>query len=527
MVSLLSHLVDESAARLPEHDAFRFVDTALTYADLADRSDRLASVLIEHGVRTGDRVGIFLHKGLEQAVAVHGIFKAGAAYVPIDPAMPARRLRFILQDAGIRHLVTQPAKLATLHAIPDLQPLSAVFGVADDTLPLHTIPWSEVALAPPSPTPSRPLSDRDMAYLMYTSGSTGAPKGIIHTHYSGLSYARLSAATYGVRSNDRLGNHSPLHFDMSTFEFLTGPLAGATTVIVPEAYTKLPASLSQLIERERLTIWYSVPLALIHLLHRGVLDRRDLSSLRWVLFGGEIFPSKYIRHLREFVPDARFSNVYGPAEVNQCTFHHVTEEDLKEDAPVPLGRIWDETEGLVVDENDRPVEPGRIGELLVRTPTMMTGYWERPDLDARCFYFRHRDDGPADRFFRTGDLVEVQEDGRMRFHGRKDRQVKVRGHRVELDEIENTAASLQSVEEAAAYVVTPLDREAEIFLDVTLTDPDGATTTEIGQFLRDHLPPYAVPSRLRIVPAFPRTGSGKIDRKTLHDEAEAAISAIS
>ena len=305
---------------------------------------------------------------------------------------------------------------------------------------------------------------------MYTSGSTGTPKGLMHTHHSGRAYAVLSAAEYGVEPSDRLGNHSPLHFDMSTFEMLTGPLCGATTVLIPEAATMFPRSLAELIERERLTFWYSVPLALIQLLQRGGVEERDCSSLRWVLFGGEPFPPKHLARLMELWPHARFSNSYGPAEVNQCTAYHVPKGPLPLDEPLPIGPVWRGAQGLVVDADDGIVEPGRPGELLIRAPTMMAGYWGRPDLDEHAFFRRSARSGLEELFYRTGDLVREGEGGNLQFLGRKDRQIKVRGHRVELDEIEALLTAQDGVAEAAA---------------VDLRDEDGAASIAAAARLRD------------------------------------------
>ncbi len=177
----------------------------------------------------------------------------------------------------------------------------------------------------------------DPAYIMYTSGSTGDPKGIVHSHSSGLSYALMAARLYDLNPDDRLSNLPPLHFDQSVFDYFSGCAAGACTVIIPEAYAEqLPASLSELIQRERLTIWYSVPHALIQMLLHGVLGKRDLSALRCVLYGGEPFPPKYLTKLMAAWPEARFCNVYGPAEVNQCTFHFLQPREAGEIASPPI-----------------------------------------------------------------------------------------------------------------------------------------------------------------------------------------------
>ena len=390
MIYLLAHTIDYSAERFPQHEAFRCGNKSISYAELVTQTNSLASLLINQGIKKGDRVGIYLNKSIESAIAIYGIMKAGAVYVPLDPSAPVTRIRFILQNCHIRGLITQPQKRSQLAEILGKpNPLEFIVGLASETeLPVTTFDWETVGQIPGDSPPKIKILEQDLAYIMYTSGSTGEPKGIMHTHHSGLSYAKMAAHTYGLTQSDRLGNHSPLHFDMSTLEYFSGPLVGATTVIIPEAYTKIPASLSQLIENEKLTIWYSVPFALIQLLHRGLLSKRNLNSLRWVLFGGEPFPPKYLYELMKQLRGARFCNVYGPAEINQCSYYHVPNLDIAPDEPVPIGKIWPIAEELVVDENNEPVSVGDVGELLVRTPTMMQGYWQRRDLNQEAFFSR-------------------------------------------------------------------------------------------------------------------------------------------
>lgn len=526
---LLHHSVDESAELRPDHEAFRFEDRGLTYAALAERSDRLARFLREQGARPHDRIGIYMNKSLELPTALYGILKAGAAYVPIDPAAPIARLRFILNDCGIRTLITDQAHRAKVVAAAEEAPgLEVVVGAqAPPSSPqqLRFFRWDEAGQAPAA-APDAPLVEQDLAYIMYTSGSTGVPKGLMHTHLSGGAYARLSGAFYDVRPEDRLGNHSPLHFDMSTFEYLTGPLRGATTVIIPEEVTLFPVSLAELIEREQLTFWYSVPLALIQLLERGGVEERDIRSMRWVLFGGEPLAPKYVARLARAWPGTRFSNSYGPAEVNQCTAFNVPEGPIDLDHPIPIGPLWPGARGLVVDSRDREVAPGEPGELLVRSSTMMTGYWARPDLNAKAFYGRRPFPGFEETFYRTGDIVRDRGDGALLFLGRKDRLVKVRGYRIELDEVESVLGSIPEVAEAAAVALRDAqDETVWIAAAVLLRDKSKLTDEALKREAARNLPPYAVPAQIAIRSALPRTRSGKIDRTVLKEEIENAHAA--
>lgn len=519
---LLHHSIGRAADADPFRDAFRCRGASIRYGDFDAQTNRLANLLLEIGVRPGDRVGIFLNKSLEMPVSVYGILKAGAAYVPIDPMAPAARIAFLVKDCGIRALISHPAKRRQVEAmIREGAPLDWVVGcpLEPDERGIHSLPWSAVDTQNAT-SPQVTGRDHDsLAYVMYTSGSTGVPKGLKHTHRSGSAYARYASETYGVVSTDRLGNHAPLHFDISTFEFLAGPLCGATSVLIPEETLLFPVSLAELISNERLTFWYSVPLALLQLLQSGQMKSRDFESLRWVLFGGEPFAPKHLRNLMDLLPRARFSNVYGPAEVNQCTYYHAPSDFSSERATIPIGRIWNGANGLIVNERDEIAPDGETGELLIASDTMMEGYWNRPDLDSHAFQERIDRNGAARRYYRTGDLVSIDADGQMIFLGRKDRQVKVRGYRVELDEVEAVFASFPETLEAAAVVVPGKDDANEIIVALALRSGERQAISEILRASRARLPAYAVPSRIDIrTEAFPRTSSGKIDRKRLAEE---------
>ncbi len=522
MLYLLSHILDESAARFPDKEAMRCNGQALTYAGWLARANALAQVLADQGVRRRDRVGIYLNKSLESAVAIYGIWKAGAAYVPLDPQAPLPRLQFVLNDCDVRHIVTTESKAAAVRELARATALQCAIGMTpSEGDALRCLPWANVSQAEGLPAPRGLLIEQDLAYVMYTSGSTGTPKGLMHTHGSGLSYAQLSADLYGVSEQDRLSNHSPLHFDMSTFDYFSGPLRGATTVIIPEAYTKLAASMSKLIQDERLTIWYSVTTALVQMVLRGVLHQRDLSALRWILYGGEPFPPAHLKTLMQLVPSAQVSNVYGPAEVNQCTYYHVPALPDVYDESVPIGHVWDNSEGLLLDPDDQPVTEGEMGELVVRTPTMMRGYWGRPDLNAKAFYRRPVAGGDADVFYRTGDLMRRDAAGLLRFCGRKDRQIKTRGYRVELDEVENALSLQPAVAECAVYAVPDGEGSNLIEAAVILKHGVSAVEADMKQALAERVPNYAVPTTIRYVDDFPRTGTGKIDRRALRDQVMA------
>lgn len=513
---LIQQAIDRVADSAPDHEALRIYNDRLSYRQLAERSNSLAHTLVNKGVKRGDRVGIYLNKSLESVIAIYGILKAGAAYVPLDPSAPPSRVSFMIGDCGIQHLVTEKSKTARLAKIlQEGLELSCIIGIQpNDTLPVDCLSWDQVYQSPSDGPPAVKIIEQDLAYIIYTSGSTGTPKGIMHTHRSSLSFSQWAAAAYGLRPEDRLSNQAPLHFDMSIFDLFAAAVAGATTVIIPDEYMRLPASYAKLLADEKVSVFFTVPFALSQLLFRGVLENHDFGQLRWIVFGGDTHSPAHIRSLMELLSTTRFSHMYGPAETNGCTYLHL-EQLPSEDQPIPIGNACENMEGLVLDADDKPVGAGQSGELLMRTPSMMLGYWNRPDLNAGVFFRREVFEGFTELFYRTGDLVEILEDGQYRFIGRKDRQIKVRGYRVELDEIETLLLSGNRVEEAAAYPLEKADGAKVIEVAVKLDAGVEFDSVAMLKFLKSRLPWYAVPDKIVAVEAFPRTGSGKISRREL------------
>lgn len=516
MQRTLDQLVAANSEKFPDMPAVVCEDTTLTYAALEERVSQLSATLLRLGAVRGDRIGIFMDKALEGAVAMYGIMRSGCAYVPLDPSAPTERLIAILHDCDIHCLITSSAKKRTLNVLSQSKtPLQCLIGVSADTVDnIECISWDDVAAAATHTALPAQVDEHDVAYIIYTSGSTGTPKGIIHTHLSSLSFSRWAASEYQLNNLDRLSNHAPLHFDLSILDYFSAAVVGACTVIITEDYIRLPASYSELLAKQRISVLYTVPFALIQLLARGVLEQRDLKSLRWIIFAGEPYPSKHLRGLMDKLPWVQFDNMYGPAEINGCS-HFTVPGDFKVGDPIPIGPIANIAESLIIDSNDDLVSAHEIGELLVKTPTMMRGYWSRPDLNSRVFCNPEQDPHDNAKYFRTGDLVHRDEHGNMYFVGRKDRQIKVRGYRIELDEIESALTALKDVEESAVFAV-PDTEGSQMLMAVALLMPDSnSTSSDLVLELRKQLPRYAIPTEISCVDTLPRTTTGKIDRNQL------------
>jgi amino acid adenylation domain-containing protein len=424
--------------------------------------------------------------------------------------MGPNRLAAVLQDAGLAALVVESALVSKLQGLvtSGLSPWLADATTDGDILSF------------PNPTGSSSSSDSiastDVApaYILYTSGSTGVPKGVQQTHASALAFVTWAATEFDVSSNDRLSCHAPLHFDLTIFDLFVAALTGACVVLIPEDVAMFPRQVASLIEAERITVWYSVPFALMQLVKHDSLKGRRL-ALREVIFAGERFPPLQLRQLASILPGIRLTNLFGPTETNVCTYHHLTPDDLASDDFCPIGWPCPYASIVVIDENGNKVAPSEAGELLVGGASVMTGYLNRPELNEQVFVTRTAD-GKAERFFRTGDLVTTPETGPMRFHGRVDRQVKVRGFRIELDEIEAALANCAGVIAAAAWVDNDSNGFAEVRAAVA-TNPLATTLTNDGLILqiRSYLNQAAVPTQVFVLPELPRSVNGKVDYAAL------------
>lgn len=513
---LLPHSIINGAVFHPEKEAFRCGNKAVTYGELLLEMNQVSNLLLQLGVKKGDRIGVYLNRSLASAIAIYGIMNAGAAYVPLDPHAPASRTAFLIEDCQIAHLITNGAQRRQLAHLMEYKPkpLKSIIGSKGDW-EIDTYSWEEVK-SQPTTAPNVRILASDLAYIMYTSGSTGQPKGIMHSHYSGLSYAKLSATLYQLNETDCVANHAPLHFDISTLGYFTAPLVGATTVIIPDAYTKMPVSLAQLMEKEQITVWYSVPLALVQLVTNNLLEKHNYSSIRWVLFGGEPFPIKYLHALVNAWPQATFSNVYGPAEVNQCTFYNFS-KTLEVETTVPLGDVWDNTDYLILNQQDQPVPKGEVGELLIRSATRMMGYWNQPKLTEKS-YFKRKSVGQESVFYRTGDLVKLNAQDQLLFLGRKDRQVKLRGYRIELDEVEAIFSSHKAIKEVAIFTLRDEKEELQIAGLVVVHEEANTEVKALQDFAAQYLPKYAVPQLIYFSETIPRISTGKTNYLQLTKE---------
>jgi amino acid adenylation domain-containing protein len=516
---MTTHLADYLKASAREHAArTAVVDPAgwsLTFAELDRQADALAAVLLSQGVRPGDRVGLALPKGIPSVVSLFGIMKAGAAYVPIDASSPAERGRTILTDCQVIALIATRQTQAM--APTDAGSLAAIVlvGESPDSAPTapHAVRYDDVVSTGESPAP-QPRRPDDLAYILYTSGSTGIPKGVMLTHRNATSFVDWCSSVLQPTPEDRFSSHAPFHFDLSILDIYVSLKHGATLYLISEEAGKNPKDLAQFIQTHRLTMWYSTPSILTLLVQFAKLETFDHSSLRVVNFAGEVFPVKHLRDLKRFWPAPVYYNLYGPTETNVCTFARIPDEvPESRDQPYPIGFACTHCTPLVLDTDGKDVPAGGEGLLWISGDSVFQGYWNRPVENAAAFLER---DGR--RWYNTGDVVRFEPHDGYIYVGRRDRMVKRRGYRIELGEIERAMYRHPAVREAAVVAI-PDAEGVRIVAFLACGESARPSIIEMKSFSAAQLPGYMSPDRFVFRDVLPKTSTDKTDYQTLVKDA--------
>ncbi|WP_394619395.1 amino acid adenylation domain-containing protein [Lentzea sp. JNUCC 0626] len=497
---------EQTAAALPDKLAVLDGTEELSYGDLNRRADGLAAGLLERGIRAGDLVAIALPRSAAQFVAMFAVVKAGAAFLPLDLDHPALRLAHVVGDAAPRCVIT-----------------SAAAGAADWLADVPIVDVDEICEAnAQQPQRVGEVSFDHPAYVLYTSGSTGEPKGVITSHRALANRLAWMQERYPLAEADRVVLKTPCGFDVSIWEYLWALNARAAVVVCKPGGHRDPRYLAQLMADNRVTVAHFVPSMLRVFVDRGGFT--GLTALRRVFCSGEALPADLVRRLRAET-DVPVHNLYGPTEAAI----DVTAFDCPGEPPgsvVPIGTAVPGCRTYVLDDRLDPVTGESEGELYLAGVQLAHGYLGRPDLTAERFV-ADPFGGPGERMYRTGDLVRRDGDGLLVFVGRVDDQIKIRGQRIELGEIENTLASCPGVAQAAVAVTdTPV--AGPRLVACWVAEP---CTAPVDQDLRAHLserlPEVMVPAVFVQLDALPVTTSGKLDRRAVAESAAAEVVADS
>jgi len=451
---------------------------SISYSELEKSVREKSAFLSANKIGKGCRVAVLAPKSIDTISTLFAILECGAAYIPIDAEIPDERLQQILGNLNPHALIGSQLGARNPENsfnLPNGKSVATFF-----TAENHS---------------------EDLAYILYTSGSTGAPKGVCITHGNALAFINWCAKTFPVNENDRFSSIAPLHFDLSVFDLYVSLGCGATGVLFDEATTKNARMMGELLCKKDISVCYATPSLLSLVLNFGKIESRDFSKMRLVLFAGEVFPVQHLHALMKLWDNTTFYNLYGPTETNVCSHYRIPVPiDESQSEPYPIGKICLHLEGKITGE----------GELLIAGENVTIGYWQRIDLNSKAFV---QYEGKT--FYKTGDRIEENAKGDLIFRGRIDRMIKKRGYRIEPEEVEATLLRHADVLEAAVIEGKDADGYSLIKAFLSLRKNSEGNLISIKQHCLELLPAYMIPEKIIFMESLPKTSSGKVDLKEL------------
>ena len=510
MTQLLQDRLARTVQARPDEAAVVMGSERLTYGELELRSNQLARLLIDRGVRRGDRVCLLQPKAPAAIVSMLATLKAGGVYVPVDIASPVARVEKIVAAAAPALLLGSADVSALLAGMSIDLGLVSVTGVLEgaESGPQDADGYD----AGPLPSITHPS---EPAHILFTSGSTGTPKGVVITHEMVDEFLEWAVPYFGHRAGDRISGHPPLHFDLSTFDIYGSLSAGAELHLVP-GDVLLPHQLASFIRDSQLNQWFSVPSTFAYMVRGDAIRDGDFPSLDRIIWCGEVLPPAVLAHWMRRVPHCTYTNLYGPTETTiASSYFRVVAIPEDETAAIPIGTPCAGEAIHVLDEVLAPVAPGDIGELYIEGAGLSPGYWQDKEKTRAAFLTNPH---TGRRLYRTGDLGRRDEHGLLHFIGRADSQIKSRGYRIELGEIETALTAVVGVAECAVVGVESggFDGTAICAAWAPRAGAD-LETKQLRASLSEALPAYMLPSRWLRLPELPKNANGKIDRPALRE----------
>lgn len=491
--------LEQTAPRLPDKLAFSNGTEGLTFGQVYDRARSVGSHLLRCGA-AGESVVVFMEKHPDTVAAFFGVIYAGCFYVPVDAEMPRFRVELILKQLGARFILCDEKT----------RPLAEELkGEA------QLIPYGEAAASPIDGPALARVRDRaldtDPIYIVFTSGSTGVPKGVAACHRSVIDYIEQLSAVLRFDENTVFGNQTPLYFDACLKELYPTLKFGATTYLIPKSLFMFPVKLVEYLNTYKINTICWVVSALTMISGFKVLEKHVPEYLRTVAFGSEMFPIRQLKLWREALPNARFVNLYGPTEATGMSCWFEVDRDFADDEVLPVGRPFRNTGVLLLDEHDREAATGEVGEICLKGTCLTLGYYGDFERTDQAFVQNPLNDKYHELIYRTGDLGRYNERGELVFLTRKDNQIKHMGHRIELGEVEAVACTDGHVRAAGCLY----DKEKKRLI---LCYEGDCEPGELAAALRGKLPPYMAPNAIHRLDALPRTPNGKLDRRALAEQ---------
>ncbi|MBE5869556.1 MAG: amino acid adenylation domain-containing protein [Lachnospiraceae bacterium] len=497
--------LEYTAQKYPGKEALIDEYEKISFAEMRRKSLAISREILALSREAQKPVAVYLEKSAKVLVSFIGVAYSRNFYSPIDVDMPKSRVEKILE-------VLQPEIVITCRELKDNFDTFGYKGdyiLYEDVIPRES---DEQVVLPFAQS----IIDTDLLYVLFTSGSTGVPKGVGIRHRSVIDYIDWVTEEFRITAEDSFGNQAPFYFDNSILDIYSMMKTGAALYIIPKKLFSQPVLLLEYLKENQINTIFWVPSALITVAKLRALKNVDLSSvLKRVLFCGEVMPNKQLNYWRSNLPHVIYANLYGPTEITDaCTFY-IADREFDDDEPLPIGKPMKNTEILVLDEKDQLIlcdQPGMIGELCVKGTSLAVGYYNNPEKTKAAFVQNPLNDKYDEIIYRTGDLVMYNELGEIMYMGRKDYQIKHMGHRIELGEIETAVSSLEDIErccclydESKSKIVLVVEAQTEV------------SKTELNQRLKEIIPEYMLPGRVITIPVMPLNANGKIDRKQLKE----------
>lgn len=499
----VTYWLDETAERFPDKTAYADEKKEITFGELRERARDIACELTQRGLFKKP-VAIFLEKGVDVLISFMGAAYSCNFYSPIDVDMPGSRVNKILE-------VLEPAVVITTAALKDV---FSAYAYRGDFLLLEEVfsaQRRDQEKEEKLEEARRRGIDTDLLYVLFTSGSTGVPKGVTINHRAVIDYIDWVTETFAITERDSFGNQAPFYFDNSILDIYSALKTGATTYIIPKNLFAQPVLLLEYLKQKRINTIFWVPSALIVVAKLKAFRNVDLSdTLERVLFCGEVMPNKQLNMWRKFLPDVQYANLYGPTEITDACTYYIVDREFSDEEPLPIGFPMPNTDILVLNEKDEPVTGEESGELCVRGTSLSMGYYKNPEKTREAFVQNPLNQAVPELIYRTGDIVRYNEYGELVYLSRKDFQIKHMGHRIELGEIETAVSSLEEIS-LCCCLYDEKRQKIVLFIEEELEK------TYINERISRLVPEYMLPGKLIRVEKMPINANGKIDRVKLKE----------
>ena len=502
-------LLDEAVLIRPEKTAVRDEWGEITYADLCEYGKRVGTVLINSSETDGtEPVMVYLPKSLKCIVSFMGAMYSGNPYVPAAYDMPLNRIEKIIESLdGAGHIITDADGAERLKEINPPLPVHIYEDMLSSEADEKAVEKAVGAVC-----------DTDPIYIRFTSGSTGAPKGVTVPHRGVIDYAMWVSKTFEINESTILGNQAPFYFDNSIFDIYSMLLSGAEMIIIPEKLFMFPSKLPEFIRDNNITTIFWVPTVMINVANSGVLSEIEMPTLKTAAFCGEVMPNTQLNIWRRYHKDCLYANLYGPTEISDVCTYYIVDRPFNDSDPLPIGKACENMRIIILNEDNKQAKVNEQGEMCVIGTGVSLGYWNNPEITAKAFMQNPLNPYYEERIYRTGDLAYINDDGLIMYVGRRDNQVKIKGNRIELGEIENAAMCVDEVLGACAVVD---ENEQKIVLFVE--SKADLKLRKVNLELKKYIPNYMLPGKLVVMDKYPHTANDKIDRVTLKKKANTAV----